>query len=189
MKQIAYGAEAKVFETKLFGSNIIIKQRISKKYRDPLLDKKIIKNRNKEEALLLKKLKTYNINTPYIYYVGKNKIVMEKLENTKQHKNMLNEIGKQIANLHNNNIIHGDLNLINILTNKKKIYFIDFGLGTTTHKLEDKATDLLVFKKTLFSKKSTEGFWKKIIKSYEKNINNKEILKKIQIIEKRARYL
>jgi len=189
MKLIAYGAEAKIYKTKIFNKNVIVKQRLSKKYRHKLLDKKIIKRRNKEEANLLKKIKNYNINCPTVYYVGTNKIIMNYIQNENTHKHKLLEIGKEISKLHNNGIIHGDLNLINIIVNKNKVYFIDFGLGSVSQKIEDKATDLLVFKKTLLSQKKTEHFWGKILEGYSKNTTKKEIINQIGIIEKRGRYL
>ena len=185
-KEINSGAEAKIFSK---GKNII-KERISKDYRDPVLDKKIIKTRNKQEATLLKKASCLGLNTPVVYSVTENTIVMEKIENTKEHEKYLETIGKEIARLHNNGIIHGDLNLINILTTKtKKIYFIDFGLGYLSNKIEDKATDLLVFKKTLKASKKTEKFWEKILVGYKKETKEPKILSQIEIIEKRARYL
>jgi bifunctional N6-L-threonylcarbamoyladenine synthase / protein kinase Bud32 len=181
-KLINKGAEAIILDA----GQKITKKRISKGYRDPSLDKRIIKTRNKQEATLLKRAKLAGINTPIVYFVSKDSIVMEKLNNTGEHKKLAKEIGKEISRLHALDIIHGDLNLINILTTKdKKIYFIDFGLGFLSRKIEDKATDLLVFKKTLLSNKKTEGLWKDIEIGY----NNKEILEKIKEIEKRGRYL
>ena len=186
MKEINSGAEAKIFSK---GKNII-KERISKDYRDSVLDKKIIKTRNKQEATLLKKANGLGINAPIVYSVTENTIVMEKIENSKEHEKCLLAIGKEIARLHNNGIIHGDLNLINILTTKeKKIYFIDFGLGYLSNKIEDKATDLLVFKKTLKASKKTEKFWEKILAGYQKETKDSKILSHIETIEKRARYL
>lgn len=186
MKEINKGAEAII----LLDNRKIIKKRISKTYRDPLLDKKIIKKRNKQESTLLKRAKIANVNTPIVYSVTENTIVMEKLEDTNQHEKHLGEIGREIAKLHDSGIIHGDLNLINIIiTKEKKIYFIDFGLGFLSNKIEDKATDLLVFKKTLKAAKKTEKFWEKILAGYQKHTKNKATTQKIAEIEKRARYL
>jgi len=192
--EIANGAEAKVFVHQLFDKKVITKQRISKDYRAKELDNKIIKQRTKSEAQLIKKVKEIGLYTPFIYYVGKDKIIMEYLSNTNEHKQCLKEIGKEIAKLHNNQIIHGDLNLINIITtkhkeNKIKLYFIDFGLGYISNKIEDKATDLLVFKKTLLSLKKTEKLWTGILAGYKTETNNKEIINKINDVAARGRYL
>jgi Kae1-associated kinase Bud32 len=189
MEIIAKGAEATIYKTKLFNKEVCIKERNSKKYRHPVLDTKILKTRNKEEAFLLKKIQDIGLFSPYIYSVSNNKIIMEYIKNSKKHKDKLEEIGIEIAKLHNNNIIHGDLNLINILTNNNKVYFIDFGLGYVSLKIEDKATDLLVFKKTLLALKRTEKLWVGIKEGYLKGTNNKNIIKHIENIEKRGRYL
>lgn len=188
-KKINSGAEADIYLGKAFDKKIIIKKRISKKYRNPVLDKKIIKTRNKQEANLLHKVKKEKINTPTLYYVSQDKIIQEYLKNTKNYKENLKKIGKEIARLHAIDVIHGDLNLINIIINKNKIYFIDFGLGFISKKIEDKATDLLVFKKTLLSNKKTKKYWEEIIEGYKKESKNPEIVTKIEAIEKRARYL
>jgi len=189
LKKINSGAEAEIYLGKAFDKKIIIKKRISKKYRNPVLDKKIIKTRNKQEANLLHKVKKEKINTPTLYYVSQDKIIQEYLKNTKNYKENLKKIGKEIARLHAIDVIHGDLNLINIIINKNKIYFIDFGLGFISKKIEDKATDLLVFKKTLLSNKKTKKYWEEIIEGYKKEAKNPEIISKIEGIEKRARYL
>lgn len=187
MKKIAHGAEAIIYKTKILNKDVIIKERISKKYRNSVLDKKIIKTRNKEEAYLLKKVKEIGIFSPHVFYYSENKIIMEYIKRDK-HKNIF-KIGQEIAKMHNNDIIHGDLNIINIISNKNKIYFIDFGLGFISKKIEDKATDLLVFKKTLKSLKKTEKYWQEIEKGYLKKTNNPQIVQKINEIEHRARYL
>jgi bifunctional N6-L-threonylcarbamoyladenine synthase / protein kinase Bud32 len=188
MQVIAQGAEAIVYKTKILNQDVCIKERISKKYRNPVLDKRIIKARNKEEAFLLNKVKD-KLNTPIVFYVSENKIVLEYIKNQETHEKHLEKIGSEIAKMHNENVIHGDINLINIIINKKKVYFIDFGLGFVSRKIEDKATDLLVFKKTLNSLKKTENYWKYIKKGYLTKTNQKQIIKQIEDIEKRGRYL
>jgi len=188
--KIATGAEAIIYEDKIFGMPVIIKKRTIKEYRNKTLDSKIRKARNKEEAILLKKITAIKLNAPHMFYIGHDKIIMEKLADTKTHALCLKEIGNNIAQMHNHSIIHGDLNLINIITSSgNKIYFIDFGLGFMSNKVEDKATDLLVFKKTLLSRKETEEYWKDILEGYTKSTNNKSIIGQIGIIEKRGRYL
>jgi bifunctional N6-L-threonylcarbamoyladenine synthase / protein kinase Bud32 len=189
MIKVYSGAEATIYKNTVFEKDVFIKQRILKEYRNKILDAKIIKQRNKQEANLLKKLKKININCPFVYYVGPNKIIMQEIKNDNKHTNFLEQIGEQIAVMHNNNIIHGDLNLINILTFNKQIYFIDFGLGFISGKVEDKATDLLVFKKTLKSSANTKDFWNRVVNGYLKKTNNKEIIEKIKDVEKRGRYL
>ena len=95
------------------------------------------------------------------------------------------EIGKQIKKLHDNNIIHGDLTTSNLLLDKE-IYFIDFGLAFNSNKIEDKAVDILAFKKMLKSThfEQFEEIWKLFKQGYK----DKKTFKRIKEIEARARY-
>ena len=65
----------------------------------------------------------------------------------KKQKKICEKIGENIAKLHEANIIHGDLTSSNMIlhvdeNNFKDVYFIDFGLGFISPKVEDKAVDL-----------------------------------------------
>jgi len=120
MKQqlIAQGAEAKL----LLEGKYVIKDRISKGYRHPELDKKIIKQRTKREAKILEKSYKLGIS-PKPEVQGINKIKMlfidgkklsQELENL-DYKAICKQIGNNIAKLHDNNIIHGDLTTSNMI--------------------------------------------------------------------------
>lgn len=196
-KLIAQGAEAKIF----LDQNIIIKDRVSKKYRHPELDKKIIKSRTKKEAKLLEKIsslinspkpakinekKEFNIiKMPYI----KGKKLSENLEKL-DWKEICKKIGNQMAKIHDNNIIHGDLTTSNmILTNDNKLFFIDFGLGFTSTRIEDKAVDLHLIKQALEAKHYT--IHKQAEQIILDNYNSKDkikILEQLKKVEARGRY-
>ena len=100
------------------------------------------------------------------------------------------ELGKKIAILHNNNIIHGDLTTSNFIYNDK-IYFIDFGLSFETDKVEDRAVDLHLLKQALESKhyQIWEECFKEALKAYEKESKHgKEVIQRLELVEKRVRY-
>jgi len=104
-------------------------------------------------------------------------------------KKDFNEIGKNIALLHSNSLVHGDLTTNNILIEKGKTFFIDFGLGFNSSKTEDFAVDLLGFKKTFLSSYPEKTMqWKQIEQGYNWK-KKKEVLKRITEAEKRGRYL
>lgn len=190
---IAQGAEAKIIQE----GNNIIKDRISKGYRHPELDKKIIKTRTKSEAKLLDKAAMLGIS-PKPIEVTNNKIIMPKIQGKKlsEHLENLNykEICKQIAinivKLHDNNIIHGDLTTSNmILTDKNQLFFIDFGLGFISNRIEDKAVDLHLIKQALETKHFT--IYKECEKIILENYNSKDktkILEQLKKVEARGRY-
>lgn len=129
-KIIFQGAEAVILKQ----GNQIIKDRIKKNYRLTILDEKIRKQRTKAETKLLHKASKI-INTPVPEDCKeKNKIKMpfidgkklsEHLNNfsLKKQKQICREIGKSIAKLHENHIIHGDLTTSNMILveNQKKL--------------------------------------------------------------------
>ena len=196
-KILAQGAEAKILQS----GNFIIKNRISKGYRHPELDKKIIKARTKKEKNLLEKASTI-INTPIpeITYEEniikmpfiKGKKLSDSLEDL-DYKKISKEIAKSIAKLHDNDIIHGDLTTSNIIwvkdSKKSKLFFIDFGLGFISKRIEDKAVDLHLIKQALEAKHFS--IWEKCWKIIEKEYKPKErlkILEQLKKVEARGRY-
>ena len=195
MKKIAQGAEAKLYLT----DSKIIKDRFQKEYRIKEIDKRLRKSRTKREAKIFTKLAQINFPSPkLIESDDKEKIVMEFIKGPKvrdileekNYKKLSEEIGKKLAILHNNNIIHGDLTTSNMILSKE-IYFIDFGLSYFSHKIEDKAVDLHLLKQALESKhyKVWEDCFKSALKGYKKESKDvKEVLKRLETVEKRGRY-
>jgi len=196
-KLIAQGAESKLFLT----GATIVKNRFSKKYRLKEIDEKLRKFRTKREAKILRKLEAINFPSPkLIAEDGSENIEIEYIKGRllkgilekKSYIPISREIAKNVAILHNNHIIHGDLTTSNmILSKNNKIYFLDFGLGFFSHKLEDKAVDLHLLREALESKHYTiwEKCFKAVLQSYEKNAGNgKEVLKRVRIVENRGRY-
>lgn len=193
-KLIAQGAESKLY----LKNNEIIKDRFRKKYRLKVIDDKLRKFRTKREAKILEELKKINFPAPRLMKIDKQKIHMEFIKGSlvknilekKDYIKLSGEIGKKVAILHNTGIIHGDLTTSNMILNKE-IYFIDFGLSFFSNKIEDKAVDMHLFKRALESKH--HKIWKKCfnsaVKNYKKiSINYKEVLNRLEIVEKRGKY-
>ena len=192
MKIICQGAEAILYQEK----NKLIKERIPKTYRIKEIDDKLRKFRTRREGKILEKA---SINVPKIFKIDDNnmKIEMEFIPgkllkdildglSISERNKICRQIGQEISKLHEQNIIHGDLTTSNMIYYKDKIYFIDFGLSFFSHKIEDKAVDLHLLKQALESKhyKHFESTFKTILSSYK----NKEVLSRLQIVEKRGRY-
>ena len=194
MKILKQGAEAILKLDK----NILIKERIPKNYRIKQIDERLRKFRTKREANLLQK--TNFVNVPRIFNVDENKMIIEmefikgKLlkDFLKKHKDFefFELIGKEIAKLHDNDIIHGDLTTTNIIIKENKPCFIDFGLGFISSKIEDKAVDLYLLKQALnssFPLIAQESF-NKILQGYRSSKNYNEVIERLKKIEKRGRY-
>ncbi|MDP2673132.1 MAG: KEOPS complex kinase/ATPase Bud32 [Nanoarchaeota archaeon] len=202
LKLIQQGAEAKILLDEK--NSLIIKDRISKSYRHPNLDAQIRKRRTKSEAKLLTKASKIISAPKLIKTDEKEKIEMQFINGKKlsehldnfaleKQKEICNEIGSSVAKLHKENIIHGDLTTSNMILQKDIIYFIDFGLGYISRKIEDKAVDLHLIKHALEAKhfKNYEILTKEILNSYEKiagKTESEKIFERIKSIEKRRRY-
>lgn len=203
MKRIRKGAEADLYLAS-FGElyfpwnqeKILIKKRIPKGYRNPELDQKIRARRTVHEARLLHEAKTA-VNTPVLYEINTKDciIVMEYIEGIRAKEGLTEdialEIGKSIARLHQNGIVHGDITTSNIIIKDHDVYFIDFGLGEFSTEVEPQAVDLHLLKQTLKSThhQAWKKLWKKIREGYNERENAGEIISRIKDIEKRGRYI
>lgn len=199
MDIIGQGAEAKLFKNK----DKIIKDRIKKGYRIKEIDQKLRKTRTKQEANLISSSRRAGIPTPFLFETKENKIIMEFVKGerikevffevkTDKIKKLSENIGQLVGKLHSNGIIHGDLTTSNMILKNNEIYFIDFGLGYFSRKIEDQGTDLRllynVLKSTHF--KILNISWNNIVKGYKKEYKDAEkVLKKVKEIESRARYV
>jgi Kae1-associated kinase Bud32 len=190
-KEIANGAEARIFE--LEGN--IAKERVRKSYRHPELDLELRKSRTKREASILKKIKAPHPRL--ISTDNEQEIIMEKVKGQKVRdaldlKPLLaHKMGEIVAQLHNENIIHGDLTTSNMMIDaSEKIILIDFGLSYHSQKLEDKAVDIHLLKEALESRhfKVYDTALKNFLKGYQKAHGYKDIMKRLKEVEMRGRY-
>ena len=213
--------------------NFILKRRAKKGYRINELDDKLRKQRTRKEAKLLERARKF-INVPAVKKSDDNKMeiemefisglkLSENLDNLKNWKEVCLEIGKNIAKLHDADIIHGDLTTSNMILVEKKldssshigkgeklldksrtvllgsttegdngavVYFIDFGLGFHSSRIEDKAVDLHLIKQALEAKhfQKWEKYFEAVLKGYELSENLDKVMKQFKKVEKRGRY-
>ncbi|MBD3312831.1 Kae1-associated serine/threonine protein kinase [Candidatus Woesearchaeota archaeon] len=198
MQKIAQGAEAKLFQDR----EDIIKQRFQKEYRHPLIDNLLRKQRTRRESRILEKLAAANFPSPRISdFDDKNmEIRMDMIEGSlirdvlhEKHAEFSREIGKRIAQLHNKDIIHGDLTTSNMILAKEtnKINLIDFGLSFVSEKIEDKAVDIHLLRQALESKHHTisDDCFSNAVKAYTENaLNGTAVLERLQKVEVRGRH-
>jgi TP53 regulating kinase-like protein len=193
---IAQGAEAILFRE----GEKLIKERVKKGYRLPELDEKLRKQRTRKEAKLLEKASKLIYVPGKIKIDEKNKIIeMEFIEGKKLSEcldelpkaiEVCEQMGKNIAKLHDADIIHGDLTTSNMILRSGEVYFIDFGLGFESRKSEDKAVDLHLIKQALEARhfNNFEKFFEAVLDGYKASKNYKEVLKRLEKVEKRGRY-
>lgn len=201
-KILSQGAEATI----TLSNNKVIKNRLLKKYRLKELDEKIRKSRTKREAKILEKAKSFGVNVPNLLFPHssedpfaiilefiKGDKLSEKLNSYKKEKQsfVMQQLGKQVALLHKNDIIHGDLTTSNVILSNYKIFIIDFGLGFISKRLEDKAVDLHLIKQALEAKhfQNWEFLFKEFEKGYKKDFKeSKKVLEQLKKVESRGRY-
>ena len=101
------------------------------------------------------------------------------------------------SQVNNHNVNNSNINDKSKLTNKRnedndlKIFFIDFGLGYISKKVEDKAVDLHLLKQALEAKHFMhwKDLYEEFSKAYSKNYpGSKVIFERIAAVEKRGRY-
>ena len=196
MKKIGAGAEAIIYLNK----DTVIKDRIKKGYRLKQIDEKLRKFRTRRETKILEKLHAIDFPIPKLILSDDKKMLikMEFLKGKKL-RDVLNknncaklckQLGRKIAILHNNSIIHGDLTTSNMILNEE-IYFIDFGLSFFSEKVEDKAVDIHLLRQALESKhhKIFKNAFKAVLSGYKtKNHDYNTIIKRLEKVEARGRY-
>lgn len=227
---IKQGAEGKLYAGTYLGRPTVVKERFPKSYRHPILDSSITKERTKSEAKAILKCLLCSIRAPTIYLVDydKGRIYMERVQNSitvKEYIVNLNDkidadidkescfslldkltdkIGKVLADLHRNNIIHGDLTTSNMLLapmdgldvgcdfnhDDGEIVMLDFGLSHIDGSAEGKGVDLYVLERALTSTHSAlTRLFENVLLMY-KSVNkgqSKEVLNKLEDIRLRGR--
>lgn len=135
-KYISIGAEATLEKQKILGKQIVVKTRVVKGYRNPLLDAPLRRERTSHEAKMLHAVKKMGAPSPIVYFVDpsasaiyleyvdaprlKHVLLDTKIKNTEKMR-LCYELGKIIAILHNHHVIHGDLTTSNVLVRKNNL--------------------------------------------------------------------
>jgi len=201
MDIIKRGAEAILYKEK----ENLVKERIKKGYRISQIDDDLRKVRTKKEAKLISEARRTGVNSPSIISVDEKnfKITMEFIDgirlkeffnetNNEERAKVAEQVGKAVGKLHSNGIVHGDLTTSNMILKDDKIFFIDFGLGEFSKRIETLGTDLSVLKEAFQSThfEYLNLLWESFIKGYKQtNSNFNKVLDVLDNIEKRGRYV
>ena len=202
---IAKGAEATIHRGSFLEIPIIIKQRDPKRYRMPQIDKEIRLHRLRAEARILSLAWRLNIRVPAVLAIDTQKqaLLIEELQGVPLYEFLtqstvlelvpiFKEIGRTVAELHKNDIIHGDLTVFNIIIDKfHHPWLIDFGLAHISIETEKQADDVLLFENTLKAitsshQKLLRHFQDVYVETFDKGQIIFEQAKKIQ---SRGRYI
>jgi len=187
----ARGAEALVTRR---GSDVV-KRRLSKGYRAPRLDARLILERTRAEARLIAAARKAGVATPVIRDVTPDSIVMEYVEG-EMLKHVLTpaaveRTGGTVGRMHRAGIIHGDLTTSNIIIREGVPVFIDFGLAYVSRETEARGVDVHVFFQTL---ESTSADYERLARAFRDGYagatnDAAEVFGRVEEIRMRGRYL
>lgn len=133
------------------------KRRVSKRYRVPALDKRLIAERTRAEARLIAAARKGGVPTPVMSDITTDTITMEYVDGTLLTGGLseatVQDAGRLVGNLHTAGIMHGDLTTSNLILRERdqRCVLIDFGLAQATTEIEQRGVDIHVFFQTLES--------------------------------------
>ncbi|MBI3190195.1 Kae1-associated serine/threonine protein kinase [archaeon] len=194
MEKIYQGAEAVMYKD----DEVVRKERVKKGYRIEKIDEALRAKRTRLEARLIREARRAGVAVPQVINEEKFALEMEFIDGEKirdildKQTDIAKIIGESIAKLHDCGIIHGDLTTSNMILKDSKVYFIDFGLGFFSQRIEDKATDLHLLREVLESTHFlvADTVWKSVLEAYKSNCHSaEEVIKTLSKIEKRGRYM
>ena len=191
----AKGAEAFVTECTFMGKPAVAKRRLPKRYRIAQIDEALRRRRTLLDARLLHLAKTAGVRCPLVHCVNpvRAEIIMQKLDGkllsrsgpgeTEKHARTA---GEYLAKIHRAGIYHGDYTTTNLMACADCLWVIDFGLSANSHKAEDHATDLLLFKKSV-----PGDVFEDFLRGYKAENPEKyaQVVASLEGIEARGRYV
>ncbi len=199
------GAEADVSKGKWRGLDAVYKVRIPLRYRHPMLDLSVRRQRTLREADMLHSAKVAGVSSPHLYDVDLKgfTIVMEYVRGPRLKDSISSDVpgaslqfealGRGAARLHAAGIMHGDLTTANVVGRGGELVFLDFGLSLHSHRVEDHAVDLRLAKETITGAHATiaEAALERLFRGYLDEAGESEgrkVLKQLRNIERRGRY-
>ncbi len=201
------GAEADLYLTRVGDWNAILKQRVSKKYRQKTLDDQIRRERTSREAAIISEARRAGVRTPTVLSVDPEDCTLSILfipgilardgldkMNSKVRTRLLGEVGRQVGLLHRQGIVHGDLTTSNLIVSQKgDPYLIDFGLSHHSKNAEDRAVDLHLLRRSIATSHSANvgGGFRALVKGYVAALGKEEsriVKRKVAEIARRGRY-
>ncbi|RJP56755.1 MAG: Kae1-associated serine/threonine protein kinase [Candidatus Auribacter fodinae] len=191
---LGQGAEAIIRKV----GDSVVKERVQKEYRLPVIDEKLRARRTRSEAKMLEKLAKAGVPVPKVLSVDDERMALglsfldgQKLRDVLESSPSLAfEFGKIVGKMHAEDIVHGDLTTSNVIHSGNVLHLIDFGLSFVSAKVEDKAVDLHVLDRALES--THYGKYAELLASafdgYRAgNPNASVVLERLEVVRKRGR--
>ena len=196
----APGAEAIIEMGEFYGLKSVRKIRIAKNYRIKEIDEKLRKERTRKEARILHEMKLIGIKVPIIYDIEPYEIVMEYIDgqqvstllnslSDEKVKEILENIAEIAAKMHQAKIAHGDFTTGNMILQDGKIYLIDFSMAEKEADMETMAVDLHMFEESFDAAHFVHAKQLPVFYQRYRQLMGEEIIKKVEEIKRRRRYV
>lgn len=163
----------------------IVKQRFPKIYRHPVLDMKLTRSRLTSEVRAMMRARKVGVLTPVPFHVDQvaytiamervagasvKDIIHKKLMDSAALADVMAQIGRAVAALHDGGLVHGDLTTSNLMVRDadQRLVVIDFGLSYNSMNPEDKGVDLYVLERAFLSAHSrSPGLFDLVLEAYK----------------------
>jgi TP53 regulating kinase and related kinases len=201
------GAEAELSSLTINSHPAVLKHRVVKNYRNPVLDSKIRKERTLTEAFILHEAKKAGVRVPSIIGIEPetDTIIMTKIDgpvlrerldemSRKDANAVFESLGEQVGLLHSAGIVHGDLTTSNVILPRLGMPFlVDFGMARHSVEPEDRGVDLHLLQRSLIASHTQNigSITKHLLQGYRNGAGEKtakSTLAKTREIARRGRY-
>lgn len=189
MELINQGAEAQIFKV----DDLVVKFRVSKKYRLDFLDLKVRKKRTRREFKVLTKLYEAGVRVPkpveenldefkLVFEYIKGDVLKDVLT-----KDLLFDLFRNVIKMHSLDIVHFDLTTLNAIVKDERVFLIDFGLSEFNSKVEQKAEDLNLLFTNIRNEHPEFYFLKRDLENLYSKFCGEDVVQRLRNIEKRGR--
>ncbi|MEE6510353.1 hypothetical protein FKM82_029993 [Ascaphus truei] len=212
LELLKQGAEARLYRGRFLGRATVVKERFRKAYRHPALEERLSVRRAAQEVRSILRCRRAGIAAPAVFFVDyvSNCIYLEDIEQSTTVRDYIlstqqpvkdvsklyslaEKIGHILAQMHDEDVIHGDLTTSNMLLRSPfeelNLVVIDFGLSFISALPEDKGVDLYVLEKAFLSTHpNTEDVFKALLRSYSGTSKKSgPVIKKLDEVRLRGR--
>ena len=187
------------------GLDAVFKVRKRLRYRLPVLDEIVRRQRTMREAGMLRSARLAKVAAPHLYNVGlsNSTLIMEYVPGSRlkdvasttdpDAMALFEKLGTSVGRLHSAGVVHGDITTANVIVRDRETILLDFGLAAHSFKVEDHAVDVRLIKETLKGAHPSvaDRALESLLRGYSAEVGGqrmKAILSQLRNIERRGRY-
>lgn len=194
------GAEATLEPGQYLGRDILRKRRWARAHVHPRLDAQIRSRRTRDEANILRAARKAGVRVPIVYEtdLAHDAFVLERIAGPSLRAVLASDMdarpwmvawGKQVRQLHEAGLAHGDLATGNVLVAPHGLVLIDFGLASHTQEAEAFGVDLHLVEEALSaSRLDAQALFDAFVEGYGDGPHADAVRARLAAIRERGRY-